>query len=83
MSITKEEFMKGSKHVKGTSFRGLILYAIPKDKAVNFEEITKNTNGLAQKENGIKKIKQALNNLMRDSKIEKRSVNNVPYFMRL
>ena len=71
--LSEEEFEKGSKQVTRPSFRGLVLTKLGK-KIANASAIHKLVGG------DLKKVRQALNNLARDKKIERRLVEGEVYY---
>jgi len=74
--ISEDIFRKGSKQLKRPSFRGLVLEKMS-NKIGNAEAIHKLVGG------ELKKVRQALNNLSRDNKVERRLVNGVVYYKKV
>lgn len=74
--ISDQEFMKGSKQIKRPSFRGLVLEKLA-TKISNAEGVQKLVGG------EMKKVRQALNNLSRDGKVERRLVNGIVYYKKV
>ena len=76
--IDNEAFMKGSKQVKRPSFRGLVLEKLG-NKIANIEGVMKLV-GIKVEQ---KKLRQALNNLARDEKVERRLVGGIVYYKKV
>ena len=74
--ISEQEFGEGSKQIKRPSFRRLILDKL-NGKIANAEGVQKIVGG------EMKKVRQALNNLARDGKVERRLFNGIVYYKKV